>query len=297
MGVRVVRAFNALLYRREKLRLANEAVQLQEQAAAQIRRLAELGRVGRGDLLLARSDVAEMHALRGPARTNLDQAAIDLRRLLGVLEDGVDVVGTLEAPVPPVDRATATQIALEQRPDLRAFRLAVEEAEARLRLEVANRYGNPSAGPAMEYNETRDTFVGLWLVWSLPVLNTRRGEIMQRQAERGRAEAAVRQAEFSVQQDVQAAVARLANAEATVSTFRKETLPTLREAREALDRLFEQGEMGVDVLRVLDVRRRLIRARDAYLDALWELNQARADLAAALGDPAAAYATTPIAGQ
>ena len=40
----------------------------------------------------------------------------------------------------------------------------------------------------------------------------------------------------------------------------------------------------IDVLRLIDVRRRLQRARDGYLDALWELNQGRADLAAAVGD-------------
>jgi hypothetical protein len=42
----------------------------------------------------------------------------------------------------------------------------------------------------------------------------------------------------------------------------------------------------VDVLRVIDVHRKLLRARDGYLDTLWELRQAQADLAAALGDPA-----------
>jgi cobalt-zinc-cadmium efflux system outer membrane protein len=289
MAIRVIRAFNALLYRREKERLANEAVQLQEQASAQAARLAEQGKVGRGDLLLSRADVAEAHAQRGPARTNLDQATNDLRRLLGILEEGVEVDGTLEKPVPKVDKALLIDAALQNRPELHALHLAVQEAEARLRLEVSNRFGNPSVGPAMEYNETRDTFVGVWMVWSLPVINKRRGEIMQRQAERSRAILAGQQAEFTVRQDVQAALARLADAEAVVQTFRNETLPALRTARESLDRLFTQGEPGVDLLRLLDVRRRVLRSRDAYLDALFELSQARADLAAALGDPSVAF--------
>ena len=49
-------------------------------------------------------------------------------------------------------------------------------------------------------------------------------------------------------------------------------------------RLFAAGEPSVDVLRLIDARKRLLRARDGYLDALWELSQARADLAAAVGD-------------
>ena len=51
-------------------------------------------------------------------------------------------------------------------------------------------------------------------------------------------------------------------------------------------KLFEGAK--VDVMRVSTVRRSLIRARDGYLDALFEVTQAQADLAAAVGDPALA---------
>ena len=53
-----------------------------------------------------------------------------------------------------------------------------------------------------------------------------------------------------------------------------------------MEKLFQAGEPGVDVLRVIDVRRKLLQARDGYLDALWAVRQARADLAAAVGEPA-----------
>jgi outer membrane protein TolC len=55
-----------------------------------------------------------------------------------------------------------------------------------------------------------------------------------------------------------------------------------------MDKLFQQGQAGVDVLRVLDVRRKLLRAQDGYLDALLGYTQALADLALAVGDPALA---------
>jgi hypothetical protein len=41
----------------------------------------------------------------------------------------------------------------------------------------------------------------------------------------------------------------------------------------------------VDVLRIRGVPRKLLKARDVYLDALWEVRQAQSDLAAAVGDP------------
>src|SRR5262249_44914228 len=137
-------------------------------------------------------------------------------------------------------------------------------------------------------NETRVHFIGPQVTLPLPVLNTRRGEIQQRQAELERAALELRQAEVQVQQDVRAALARLRGAYARVTTYRTTILPDLRASLKAIERLFAQGEPGVDVLRVLDIRRKLLRAQDGYIDALWEVRQGWADLATAVGDPALA---------
>jgi len=57
--------------------------------------------------------------------------------------------------------------------------------------------------------------------------------------------------------------------------------------------LFSEGERGADILRVIEVRQRLLQARDGYLDAVWEVRQACADLAAATGDPFLAACAEP----
>src|SRR5262249_54004198 len=67
-----------------------------------------------------------------------------------------------------------------------------------------------------------------------------------------------------------------------------EILPNLSKAQQDMERLFGQNEPGVDVLRVIGVQRNSLRAADAYLDARFEVSQALADLAAAVGDPALA---------
>jgi outer membrane protein TolC len=133
----------------------------------------------------------------------------------------------------------------------------------------------------------------MWAFWQLPVLNTRKGEIQMRQAEKARAQAAVHQSEIQIEQDVQAALGRLKEAEETVQLFRSQTFPAIQAAIQGIDRLFLQGAPDVGLDRVLEVRRRLLRARDAYLDGLFELSQARADLAAAVGDPSLGFAFPP----
>jgi outer membrane protein TolC len=286
MVVRVGRAFNTYLYRQGKLRLVEETLRLQEETEKQVRRLMDLGKMNAADVLLAHADVVEGRALEGPARVALVMARQDLRRALGAIHEDFDVTGRLEPPATPAaDYAALAEQALGNRADLRALRLMVAEAEARIRLEIANRIPNPSIGPAYERNETSVNFMGSWLIWQLPVFNLRQGDIQQRQAERDRVVMDVRRLEVQVQQDVQTALARMKDARDWVSAFHEQTLPVLTKTLQGLEKLFEQGQPGADLVRLIDTRRRLIRARDGYLDALWELSQAQADLAFALGDP------------
>ena len=71
---------------------------------------------------------------------------------------------------------------------------------------------------------------------------------------------------------------------------RWEVRPALRTA-EFFERLYAQREPGADVFRVLDFRRKMLKAREGYLDALWDLILAQAELAAATGNPALAGET------
>jgi outer membrane protein TolC len=284
VAVRTLRAFNTFVYRQEKLELVEDTIKLQEQSVKNVQLLLDQGKLKATDLMLASSDLVESRAARGPTQALVVAAWNDLRRAMGIEWSCEGYRGEL-APGGPIDEPEAlTQLALHTRPDLRALQMAVVEAEQRVRLEVANRWGNPSIGPAMEYNETRVTFMGAWLVYPLPVLNIRRGEILLRHAERDRVMEDRRRVEVQTTLDVRAALARIREAQKWADYFGKESLPTLQKTMESFEKLFALGEPGADVLRLIDVRRRLLRARDSYLDALWELSQARADLAAAVGD-------------
>jgi outer membrane protein, heavy metal efflux system len=294
-AVAVVRAYDTVLYRRQKLDVLEETIRLNERVVDQGRRLVELGRMKAADLILARAELDAARAQRGQGAAALAVARADLRRQLGTLDDAFAVAGELDARLPAADQDSLTQLALSTRPDVQARAAAVTEAEARLRLQVADRYGNPAVGPRYEYNESRDSFVGVVLTAPIPVLNTRRGEILQRQADVDRARADLRSTEVRASQDVQAALARLAEARKWAAEYPAEVLPNLDKARQDMEQLFAQNEQGVDVLRVIGVQRNLLRATDAYLDARFEVSQANADLAAAVGDPELVVGARPPA--
>jgi cobalt-zinc-cadmium efflux system outer membrane protein len=284
LGIRVVRAFDAILYRREKLKLIEEIIRLNEKARDDVKKFREGGLLTKADPIVIETEIADARAQRGPGRAALVAAWHEFRRSLGVTEEIIDVKGTLTSPVKKADTAALIDEALERRPDHHAREAAVSEAEAKLRLEIANRYGNPNIGPAYEYDPTRINLIGAQVVVPLPLINMRRGEILQRQAERERAVRELLETEVVIRQDVFAAVARLENARATVKTYETELLPSLRDGLAGIEKLLAAGDKEVTLLSLIDVRRKLLKARDGYLDALWELSQAQADLAAAVGD-------------
>jgi outer membrane protein TolC len=287
-SVSVIRAYNTVLYRQKKLQIMEESARLNERIVSQGTRLAQFGQLRPADLILARTELDTTRTQRGQGRTALAVARAELRGLLGNLDDTFVVNGELDTPAPTATQDALVRSALATRADVHAKCAAVVEAESNLRLQMADRYGNPSVGPRFEYNESRATFGGVVLNVPIPVHNTKQGEILQRRAELERAHADLRLAEFQVTHAVQAALTRLAEARKWADEFPAEVLPNLEKARQDMEKLFAQNDPGADVLRVIGVQRNLLLATDAYLEARYELNQSLADLTAAVGDPAIA---------
>jgi cobalt-zinc-cadmium efflux system outer membrane protein len=150
----------------------------------------------------------------------------------------------------------------------------------------ANRWGNPTVGPIYTYDPSGVNAFGVQFNVPLPLVNTHRGEILQSEAEQAQAVYLLRQAEVNVRQDVAAALLRLRVAEQRAEFYRGKALPQLRDALKQMEDLYRDGLGGADFVRVMDIRRKLLRARDGYLDALWAVRQAWADLLAAIGEPA-----------
>jgi cobalt-zinc-cadmium efflux system outer membrane protein len=288
VAISTVRAFNTVLYRQRKLEVLEDTIKLSQGVTDLVQKLVNLNRLRPADLIVIRTELDADRALLGQGQAALAVARADLRRQLGTFDDSFAVRGELDLPLPTTDTELFVEAAREKRPDVQSRKFAVTEAQARLRLQEADRYGNPTLGPAYEYNETRSNFIGVQLSGAIPVFNRRTGEILQAQATYARALADVHQYEFQAEQDVQAALARLTAARSWVESYTGEVLPHLQQAVKDMNKLFEQNDPGVDVIKVLGVQRNYLRAFDNYLNALYELSQARADLAAAIADPALA---------
>ncbi len=299
VAVAANRAFNTVLYRQRKLDVLEDTIKLNDKVVEQVKKLVELGRLRPADLIVAQTELDAAGAQLGQGRTAVAFARADLRRQFGTIDDSFRVEGDLDLPVPTTEFEALAAAALEKRPDLQSRKIAVAEAQGRLNLQIADRYGNPNIGPLFDANESGNRFYGIQIGGPIPVFNQKTGEILQARATFAQAVAGVRQFEVQSAQDVQAALARYAESRKWAERYAAEVLPNLRRAVEDMNKLLQQNEPGVDVLKVIGVQRNYLTAFSAYLDALYEVSQARADLAAAVGDPALAvglYAAAPPTG-
>lgn len=287
-SIATIRAFDGVLYQQAKLALTEEFLKLNQTAAQQVKDLVDLRKLVPADLILARAEVNDIQSQIGLHRTSLVTFRKDLARSLGRTDLTIATTGTLDRPPPTLEPDWLLASAMEHRPDLFARKMAVSEADAKIKLQIANRFGNPNIGPVYEYNETSVNFIGLQVGMPLPFFNRTQGEIQQRQAERMQAVQTVVQTETEIHQDVVAAVAKATEARAWLLKYKKEILPDLRKSLDDMDNLFKQGQPGVDILRLISIRQKLLHAQDGYLDALLAYTQALADLGLAVGDPALA---------
>src|SRR5262249_14975158 len=119
-AVRVLRAFRALLYRQEKLKLAEEIVRLNQEAARRGQEAYDLNKATRADVILARSEVDNARTGIGAARVALATARAELLRALGAKDAPFVLAGSLEVAPVPGSPEDLIQAALDHRADLRA---------------------------------------------------------------------------------------------------------------------------------------------------------------------------------
>jgi cobalt-zinc-cadmium efflux system outer membrane protein len=293
VSIAVIKAYNAVLYRTRKLELLDELIRINEGGIDQLKKQVDDKKAKTTDLTLARIDLDTLRAQRGPARTAVAIARSDLRKVLGSADDGFGVFGDLDVPLASTDCDSLTQLALDQRPDLKARRAAISEADAAMRLVEANRYGNPSIGPYYEYDPTRISYVGARIGMPLPVLNTKRGEIIKAQTDVVKVRSEVQQLELQASLDVQAALNRLADAGKWASDYAGEVVPSLARAKEELETLFANKDANVSLANVLTVQRGYLKATETWLDARYEVSLAEADLALAVAEPTLALGPHP----
>jgi cobalt-zinc-cadmium efflux system outer membrane protein len=284
--VQTSRFFQTAAYRREKLRVAEQLADFNENLLKTLERRLGANQALPADVSLARVESRATRQLARAARQDYLTALTDLRNQIGIPEAAAETVPlgefTLPGDILPLDEQAMVRAALACRPDIHAAQAAIEGAGSAVRLAKADMIPTTIFGPQYVQNEAGVQYVGFNLAFNLPVVNSGRPLVIQREAERRRALVAYQQVQQRAVAQVRSAVAKWNGATALVGASSGLTGELAGDVA-SLERLFEAGQ--TDLARVQQARQRLIQLENAQLDALWAATQAQADLMLALGVP------------
>jgi cobalt-zinc-cadmium efflux system outer membrane protein len=282
--VETYRAHQTATYRREKWLSAQRLSRFHADLVETLRRQREANQVGPADVVLAQVESQAIDQEVEAARQEYETALAELRRRIGIPEfaSSIEPAGDLQAPEPPPAESEESllSMATTSRPEIQAAQAQLASSRAALSLARADRIPVPSLGPAYEKSETRESFYGIALTSPLPLLNTGKTMVLQREAEYHRDAVVLEQWCQRVRTEVRSSLARWEQARQSLVRSRDWARSIDKEAARMRD-LYDAGQ--ADLVKLLEVQRRHLEAESARLDALWRATQVYADLLAALG--------------
>ncbi len=262
------------------------------------------------DLNLVRLETDRLRAQTITTRAELEGELIGLRALVGFEPTEPLRIAPLTERPPRLDLSIAelTDIALRERADLQAARLAEEAGTARVTL--ARSLSTPNVAASVRYSRSREIFdlpesLGLTAVRDtsneltfgvsieLPVFNRNQGEIASAVGER---EQVVRQREFleaGIRRDTALAYRRYRAAAESLVLYSTQILPRAEENVRTIRAAYNLGEFSV--FDIVNEQRRLIESETGYNEALGNYYAALAELERALGTTLPPTAFAPAA--
>ena len=282
----VVRAYGAALVSRSAAALARESSESFQKTAALAAAREEAGQISKADRLQVEIASARFEADAVQADAGAAAAILALETILGLpaatslpLADTLEGIARDSAASPP---PAADEVAIADRPDVRALESALRRAEADRDLQKAGRVPDPTFLAQYEREPPDKTnTVGFGVSFPLPVFNRNRAGILAAEAAIVSARRDLAFGQFRARRDLLSARATLAAAEIRERRLAGEVLPKAEAVRETVSFAWERG--AASLLELLEANRSANEARLAALSARADLAAARADLRAALG--------------
>ena len=294
-------AWYGLIEARESIRVQEDAVQLATQLYEDNRRKVQIGALSRLDEKQAESQAAAARAALSSAKRAYAEAQNQLKTLLfadhrSVRDVELAPIGELAAEPVATDAAASGERALEQRPDLRQARLALDRQglaadyqknQTLPALDLVGSYGvaasdESSTGDVYDRLEAADEpFWSAGVTLTFPLGNR------AAQARYAQSRANEEKQKLELRRLEETALVEVADAAAAVRTGYEKVQATreardyAREALEAEQRKLESGKSTSFV--VLQLQRDLTSARNDAVQALMDYNRQLAALALAEG--------------
>lgn len=281
----VIQAFYTSSTAQQKLLLSRQSLALAERGL----RVAE-GRIDSGksspvEGTRAQVQLSEVRLAVRRAERDEANAYQQLAQMMGAPLPTFARVGDGDLPLPAVPESARLLARLGDTAELRLAKLNIDQREASLGLEKAQRIPDLTVSVGSQYSELereRVNVVGLSM--AIPLFNRNQGNVLAAARRADQARDLRNANELRLRSEIQASLDQWSTANTDVQSFNKTILPAAQRAVDTATRGFEMGKFNF--LDVLDAQRTLIAARSQYIQSIAEATDAWVRLERIFGDVA-----------
>ena len=279
----VIQAFYSSSTAQQRLLLSRQSLALAERGV----RVAQ-GRINSGKSSPVEGTRAEVQL--SEVRLELRRAERDeanayqqLARIMGAPLPAFASVGESGRSMPTVPEPSLLLNRIGETAELRLAKLQIDQREASLGLEKAQRIPDLTVSVGSQYDERereRVNVVGLSM--PIPLFNRNQGNVLAAARRTDQARDLRNASELRLRTEIQTALDQWMTANTEVTSFNQTILPAAQSAVDTATRGFEMGKFNF--LDVLDAQRTLISARTQYIQAIAEATDAWVRIERIFGD-------------
>jgi cobalt-zinc-cadmium efflux system outer membrane protein len=301
----VRQTFYSVLLMERRIDVQERLAGLASEAVGVTAQLFNVGAADRPDYLEIEIESRRLQLQLNRSKNEVFALRSQLAALTGVREIAArPLAGSIDAAIPDLEREQVIRTLLEQSPELRAARVALERTRALTARARRDTYPDLFLRGGSAYNRERGDESGRAIGWegsleagiSIPLFNRNAGGIAAARADETRAETEVTRLELALQSRAASQYASYLTALRASEAYRDEILPRAEEAYRLY--LSRYREMAAAYPQVLVAQRTLFEMSNEYLESLSDAWEAAMRLQGFLaGDGLEAPATTGETGE
>ncbi|QJI27306.1 TolC family protein [Pseudomonas sp. ADAK18] len=279
----VIEGFYGALRAQERLDLAQRSLALAERGLVVANGRVTAGKSSPVEATRAQVQLSEIRLEFSRAEMGLTDAYRRLAAITGAASTDFQSVASQAMAAPALPPPSQLLARLDQTAELRLAELQIQQREAALGLEKAERIPNLDVSIGSQYDASvreRVNVVGVSM--PIPLFNRNQGNVLSASRRADQARDLRNAAELRLRTDTRQALDLWSTANSEVRSFNQVILPAAQSAVDSATRGFEMGKFNF--LEVLDAQRTLIAARTQYLAALAQATDAWVRIERIYGD-------------
>jgi cobalt-zinc-cadmium efflux system outer membrane protein len=280
----VNKAFVDVLAQQERVKLAEDSVELSREVLDTVARRVEAGKDSpveqtKGQVAVASAEIgldkaaSALESARKRLSATWAEKSPEFEKAAGQLDSIV--------PVPALEELTDL---IDQNPEMARWAVEMDQRRAAVELAKANSIQDVRLGGGLQhYNSADEKAFVVGVAVPIPVFNRNQGNVLEARHKLEQGLARRHAAETAIHTALVETYARLSSSFNEATALREKVVQGAQSAFDAANEGYRAGKLGF--LDVLDAQRTLFEARAKYIDALAAYHSAKADVERLLGEP------------